>query len=358
MFVASRFGNSSLFGFAAVATTAVFLAAWPGQATEGCFRGINLSGAEFGEPPGTAGKDYVYPSNETIDYFASKGFTSVRLPFLWERLQPRLEAELDAAELARLVETVERLRDRGMRIVLDPHNYARYRGEPIGSAAVPVAAFADFWGRLARVFASQPDVSFGLMNEPHDISAGQWLEGVNAAIAKVREAGAGNLVLVPGTAWTGAHSWRTSPSDRANGEVMLGVVDPSNNYAYEVHQYFDLNFSGTSSSCDRGADAVAAVEAFTRWLRDHDKRGYLGEFGVPAEKACVGALADMVRVVEGNRDLWVGWAYWVAGDWWPPSEALNIQPTMEGDRPQLAGLAPALKDFSSSAAECPALDRP
>src|SRR5574340_1277466 len=124
MFVGSRFGSSPLFGFAAVAATAVFLAAWPGQATEACFRGINLSGAEFGEPPGTAGKDYVYPSNETIDYFASKGFTSVRLPFLWERLQPRLEAELDAAELTRLVETVERLRDRGLRIVVDPHNYA------------------------------------------------------------------------------------------------------------------------------------------------------------------------------------------------------------------------------------------
>ncbi len=358
MFVGLRFGSSSLFGIAATAATIALLAASPGQATEGCFRGINLSGAEFGEPPGTAGKDYVYPSNETIDYFASKGFTSVRLPFLWERLQPRLGAELDPAELARLVEAVGRLRERGLRVVLDPHNYARYRGEPIGSAAVPAATFADFWGRLARVFANQPDVSFGLMNEPHDISAGQWLEGANAAIAGIREAGAGNLVLVPGTAWTGAHSWLTSSAAGANGDVMLGVVDPSDHYAYEVHQYFDSNFSGTSSSCDRGADAVAAVEAFTQWLRDHDKRGYLGEFGVPADEACVGTLADMVRVVESNRDLWVGWAYWVAGDWWPPSEALNIQPTIEGDRPQLAGLAPALKDLSSSAAECPALDRP
>ncbi|MDI6834723.1 MAG: glycoside hydrolase family 5 protein [Rhizobiaceae bacterium] len=350
--------RSFSFVCAAAVIAAVSMVGSPTQAMEGCFRGINLSGAEFGEPPGTAGKDYVYPSNETIDYFASKGFTSVRLPFLWERLQPRLEAELDATELARLVDTVGRLRERGLRIVLDPHNYARYRGEPIGSAAVPVAAFADFWSRLARVFANQPDVSFGLMNEPHDISAGQWREGANAAIAGIREAGADNLVLVPGTAWTGAHSWQTSPSDGANADVMLGVVDPSDNYTYEVHQYFDSNFSGTSSICDRASDAVAAVEAFTRWLRDHGKRGYLGEFGVPADEACIGALADMVKVVEGNRDLWVGWAYWVAGDWWPPSEALNIQPTIEGDRPQLAGLAPALKDFSSSAAECPALDRP
>jgi Cellulase (EC 3.2.1.4). Glycosyl Hydrolase family 5. len=243
MFVGLRFGSSSFFGIAAAAATIALLAASPGQATEGCFRGINLSGAEFGEPPGTAGKDYVYPSNETIDYFASKGFTSVRLPFLWERLQPQLGAELDPAELARLVAAVGRLRERGLRIVLDPHNYARYRGDPIGSAAVPAATFADFWGRLARVFANQPDVSFGLMNEPHDISAGQWLEGANAAIAGIREAGAGNLVLVPGTAWTGAHSWQTSSAAGANGDVMLGVIDPSDHYAYEVHQYFPLSTS-------------------------------------------------------------------------------------------------------------------
>ncbi|HBF28585.1 MAG TPA: cellulase, partial [Rhizobium sp.] len=56
-----------------------------------------------------------------------------------------------------------------------------------------------------------------------------------------------------------------------------------------------------------------------------------------------------------NRDLWVGWSYWVAGDWWSASEPLNIQPTAAGDRPQLAGLKPYLMDFSASSSTCPAL---
>jgi len=332
--------------------------AGPVQAAQPCFRGINLSGAEFGEPGGVVGTDYVYPSDPTIDYFAKKGFTSVRLPFLWERLQPSLRGELDAEELSRLKESVSKLKAAGLRVVLDPHNYARYHDAVIGSAEVSSDDFADFWGRLARQFANDPDITFGLMNEPHDMPAEQWLDAANAALARIRGERADNLVLVPGTAWTGAHSWQGGQYGTSNADVMLGVVDPVDNFAYEVHQYFDEDFSGTKENCSRATDAVMAIETFTRWLREHGKRGYLGEFGVPREEACVFALADMVDVVESNRDLWVGWAYWVAGDWWPESEALNVQPTGQGDRPQLKGLSKALKDFSAAGSSCPALERP
>ena len=335
----------------------VSLAALPVQASEGCFRGINISGAEFGSPTGVAFHDYVYPSEETVRYFAGKGFNSVRVPFQWDRLQPKLNQPLDPAELALLTGTVELLRQYNMSVVLDPHNFAYYGGKQIGSKDLPNADFADFWSRLAVAFKNAPDVSFGLMNEPFDISARQWLGAANAAIAGIRKAGANNLVLVPGTAWTGAHSWEGGSYGEANGTVMLGVEDPADNYAFEVHQYFDDDFSGTKDTCRRATDAVAAVENFTRWLRANGQRGYLGEFGIPAGGDCTKALSDMVAVVEGSRDLWVGWAYWVAGDWWPETEVMNIQPTANGDRPQLAGLARFLKDFSASAAVCPALER-
>lgn len=34
-----------------------------------------------------------------------------------------------------------------------------------------------------------------------------------------------------------------------NADVMLGVVDPADNYVYEVHQYLDSNYSGTHPEC-------------------------------------------------------------------------------------------------------------
>ncbi|OLG97535.1 cellulase, partial [Xanthomonas oryzae pv. oryzae] len=54
--------------------------------------GVNLSGAEFNsrKKPGTLFKDYTYPAASDFSYFAGKGMNTIRLPFLWERVQPAL----------------------------------------------------------------------------------------------------------------------------------------------------------------------------------------------------------------------------------------------------------------------------
>jgi endoglucanase len=342
---------------ATLATAVVFMPMRDAMAQTACFRGINLSGAEFGKPGGVASKDYTYPSADTVAYFAGKGFDSVRLPFLWERLQPVLMQPFDKDEVNRLKEAVALIRSHDMRVILDPHNYARYRDKLIGSADVPNAAFGDFWARLASLYANDKDVVFGLMNEPNRIPIEQWLTAANTAAAAIRsQAGADNLILVPGTAWTGAHSWMEPIDGEPNGIAMARFQDPGKNFAFEVHQYLDDDFSGTKGNCSRGDDAAAALKAFTGWLRQGGFRGFLGEFGAPGKERCIDALKAMIDVTEENKDVWTGWTYWVAGDWWPATEALNIQPTREGDRPQLAALLPALSDFSAEGKNCPSLN--
>ncbi|WLR92584.1 glycoside hydrolase family 5 protein [Shinella zoogloeoides] len=338
--------------FRLVATMAAI--AIPLEAGAACLKGINLAGAEFGEGRGTYGKDYTYPSAETIAYFAGKGFNAVRLPFKWERLQPRLGRGFDKAERTRLSDAVKALRKAGMTVILDPHNYAYYGKDRIGSDAVPDGAFADFWQRLAEDYKDDQGVQFGLMNEPYDVTATQWLASANAAIAAIRKTGATNLVLVPGTIWTGAHSWEEERDGGANGTVMLAVEDPANNHAYEVHQYLDADFSGKAKTCERADDAVKALERFTDWLKRNGKRGFLGEFGASADPACLDGLARMTALVGRETGVWTGWTYWAAGDWWPADEPLNIQPTAEGDRPQMAALV-AGANPSEAAGSCPAL---
>ena len=62
---------------------------------------MNLASAEFGE--GTKlGTNFVYPNRAEFAYYPGKGLKLVRIPFLWERVQPRLRGELDAANLAEL----------------------------------------------------------------------------------------------------------------------------------------------------------------------------------------------------------------------------------------------------------------
>lgn len=316
--------------------------------------GINLSGAEYGEANGIHGQNYIYPSETTVAYFAEKGFDTVRVPFLWERLQPQLLGSLSTEELGLLKQSVELIRSHGMKIVLDPHNYGYFGGKRLVTEEVPEFVFGDFWTRLASEFSDQPDVYFGLMNEPHDIPANEWLTAVNSAIAGIRAVGAQNMILVPGTNWTGAHSWLSDMPGGSNAEVMKNVQDPSNNYAFEFHQYMDEDFSGTHEDCPKAEEAVKSLETVTAWLAENGKRGFLGEYGGTKAPECLSGIKMMTETIRKNSQHWLGFAYWAAGDWWPETEGNNIQPTASGDRPQLSSLGISQKRASEADKNCSA----
>ncbi|PRX11335.1 UNVERIFIED_ORG: cellulase (glycosyl hydrolase family 5) [Martelella mediterranea] len=323
------------------------------QGCEMTLHGINVAGAEFGQPGQPYGQGYIYPSKETIDSLASDKFNAIRLPFLWERLQPSLNGVLDSTELSRIQETVEDARDNNMVVILDPHNYARYHGKVIGSPDVPVDAFADFWKRLSAVFANDEDIIFGLMNEPHDIEAPEWLTAANAAIAAIRNIGAGNLIFVPGTAWTGAHSWDQNFYGPSNASVMTGVVDPQDNFAFEVHQYADADYSGKADDCSHIKGAVDAVRSFTDWLNANDYQGFLGEFGTSDQFNCLRGLKQMADIIQNDQKAWIGWAYWASGDWWPQNAPMIIQPDLRnGGGAQLRTLQPILANNDLSRNAC------
>jgi endoglucanase len=297
------------------------------------FAGVNLAGAEFGKIPGRHAYDYAYPPPETIDYYAGLGFNLIRVPLRWERLQPKLGAALAAEEQARLTAVIDRASAKGQSVIIDPHNYARRRVEDdswkteafIGTEAVPTAAFADFWERIADAYKSKPGVIFGLMNEPAGLSADKWLPSANAAVASIRKTGAQNLILVPGVAFTGAHSWLSS------GNVqMQGIVDPGENFAFEVHQYLDRDSSGTTPQAMSATIGSERIRAFQDWARKNRVTALLGEFGAAENDLSLAALEDLCRTLEANSDVWIGWAAWAGGTWWPQDYFFNLGPTKDG----------------------------
>jgi endoglucanase len=305
------------------------------------YTGVNLAGAEFGENalPGTYNGHYTYPTRAEVDYFTRKDANTFRLPFRWERLQRSLNGPFHAEEFARLDGFVDYATGRGAYVVLDPHNYARYHGTVVGTGAVSNGAYADFWRRLAEEYKANDRVIFGLMNEPNNMpSTEHWVASANAALSAIRSAGAGNLVLVPGNAWTGAHSWNQNWYGTPNATAMLNITDPGNHYAFEVHQYLDGDSSGTSDNVVSPTIGSERLAGFTRWLRDHNRRGFLGEFGAPRSQVGYQALDDMLDHVGANRDVWEGWTYWAAGPWWGEYR-FTVEPTPDGrDRPQMAVL--------------------
>ncbi|HSK97354.1 MAG TPA: cellulase family glycosylhydrolase, partial [Euzebyales bacterium] len=96
-------------------------------------RGVTVNGGEFGENvpetsrvstfsnarPGVHGTDWHYDQRASFEYLARRGITTVRLPFRWERLQPRLNRPLNGDELRRLRAAVRRAGRAGLRVILD-----------------------------------------------------------------------------------------------------------------------------------------------------------------------------------------------------------------------------------------------
>jgi endoglucanase len=281
-------------------------------------RGINLSSAQINphRVPGVYGRDFIYPSPQELDYYASKGFEVVRLPFRWERLQPMLFGRFDDTELGRIRTFVAAARTRNMRVILSPHNFGRYildgNETLVGTAGVPIAAFADFMRGLAAAFTGD-DAIYGLslMNEPHD-SQGLWKRTAQAGLDAIRSADRERLVLAPGDQWSEAFRWH-----RYNDDFLLD--DIGNHLIYEAHQYFDIDHTGTykagysanRASPDRG---VAWVSPFVEWLEQHKLQGIITEFGVPNDDPRWLALADQLLALLARKNI--PWTYWAGGPWW------------------------------------------
>ncbi len=227
------------------------------------WRGVNLNIGEFGSDdltnkggvfsninPGTYNRDYKYPREDVYAYLYGRGVRVGRLAFRWERIQPALRGPLDATELGRLTAAVNAAGAAGMKLVLNLHNYGRYwsgtdpntRTELVFGNGLTAADLADVWGRLATAFQGNAGVlGFGLMNEPHDFGTNGallWEQVSQAAVTAIRNAGSGKLILVPGYDWASAAVWLTHHTRGS------WISDPSDNFAYEAHHYWDNTRAG------------------------------------------------------------------------------------------------------------------
>ncbi|WP_459556490.1 glycoside hydrolase family 5 protein [Lacunimicrobium album] len=295
--------------------------------------GVNLAGGEFGKGLGVFNKDYTYPTSKQFDYCQSKGISIVRVPFKWERVQPKLMDPLNDDEVKRLQAVIDLGKQRGILVLLDMHNYARYNGKLIGTEDVPNTAYADVWQKLATAFKAEGDrLAYGIMNEPHG-TKGLWPAAAQAAVDAIRSVDQTHFITVNGDGYSGAHSWR-----KLNETLLLN--DPADKLIYEAHQYFDHNNSGTyTKTYDTDGvtpeTGVKRLQPFFDWLKEHNKRGMIGEFGIPDNDPRW--LVVMDNALAAMKKHNVGGTYWAAGGWWG-KYPLSIEPKDGQDRPQMAVL--------------------
>jgi endoglucanase len=145
-------------------------------------------------------------------------------------------------------------------------------GSVIGNTSDPKAAttaqFGKFWGGLVGRFKDNPNVIFGIMNEPHDMPTSLVLQDDQAAIDGIRRSGARQLILAPGNGYTGGHAWpQSSQGDEPSGDYLYKLHDPIENTAMDIHEYLDSDFSGSDIVCSQNASYN--LDPLTGWLRKH-----------------------------------------------------------------------------------------
>lgn len=341
------------------------------------FRGVNTAGSEMdwglpGTPNKantdnpTSGADFLFISNQDIDYLVSKKVGFIRLVISWEGLQPVLNQPLSTGIYNQTLQArVAYATSKGMNVLIEPHggsdgNFNRWKGNLVGTTAVPNSAFADFWTRMAVQFKSNPKVMYGLMNEPHDMSTMQWFGSAQAAINGIRSTGSTQMIFVPGNGWSGAASWSQNWYDTASTKVsnangFLTLVDPAKNLVASVHLYLDQNAGGGATDIVSPTIGVERLSGVVAWAKTNGVKVHMSEIGAsywvdPDKKTTVNtaaapALKNLFDYIQANNTVVIGWSWWAYGppQWWGNNK-LTLCPTSNYtvDDPKMAWISPWL----------------
>lgn len=326
--------------------------------------GANIAGGDFSNVyPGVMGTNYWYPRPADIDMAKAIGVELVRVPFKWERIQHDTAGVLDATlwepDVVALKQSLTQMEARGMRIILDLHNYGRRSfgsgtsavSYTIGSTQLPVSEFARLWRLLAEQFKDRPSIwGYDLMNEPLSIPTDQLVTYYQAAVNAIREVDMKTaIILEGGPGWNHASSWPTT------GAPLLAVTDPVNNLIFSAHCYTDQGESGSwthgvtvagelvgtgkSYSTLEAAYNVGVdrVKPFVDWCVANQVRGLVGEYASPykTDQANWDIVTQrmLAYIVEHGNGL-VSATQWAEGGITLTSET-RMQPRADNSMPSL-----------------------
>jgi endoglucanase len=190
-------------------------------------------------------------------------------------------------------------------------DYARWNGGIIGQGGPTNSQYASLWSQLAKHYASNPKIIFGIMNEPHDIPDLQaWADSVQAAVNAIRAAGAtSQYILIPGSSWSSAQALPTE-----SGPSLLKVTDPAGGVSkliFDVHKYLDSDNSGTHADCV--TDNTAVLQTLYNWLQTNGRQAFLSETGGGETQSCFTDLNSELAFIKAHSDRLVGFTAWSAG---------------------------------------------
>ncbi len=274
-----------------------------------------------------SGTNYRFLSNAELDKLLATGANCFRVLFTWEALQPQPFADITKTTMrygqyaAEFFRVVDYLTSHGAKVLMDIHGgsdagFAAYYDCKVGQAYLskPVEDILEnIWWQLARKYKDNPNVMYGITNEPHDIYAKAWFFFAQKVISGIRRAGGKQKIFTPGADWTNAGTWMK------NNAAAYNLVDPLNNLGIQLHLYLDANQGGGTTGIVSETIGVERVKDATIWARGRKLKLILGEVGLSANVPLgPKAWANLHAFLLANSDVWEGFLFWAAGppSWW------------------------------------------
>jgi endoglucanase len=357
--------------------------------------GINLSGAQGTFP--------FFASTACVNYYAGKLIKHFRIPFCWSLpnsvapytgfvgAQPAAFGPIDTTSttafpnggyVGMIDQIILAAAAAGCKCLIDNHMFGVGPGNfNVGSAQLPVTAFADLWGKLAAHYVANPSLLAGiygldLMNEwPNGFDSAIIFSATQLAINSIRAAGYTGRIYVEGTNYTSAWNWVSGQGNPFNSSGLYALNDSQNNLVFSAHMYPDWDDSGSHFGY---ADQVATPGAappgintnptigvtrisreYVPWLNQHGLVGHLGEYGSSNDSPWFLGLFDyadwnlvtrnLLTYLQANRiefSIWSGGPGFATG-YGPNGYGYSLDP----GNVNMSGLA----DFTSTGVQHPTM---
>jgi endoglucanase len=285
----------------------------------GLGRGVNFGGVLDAPTEGDWG---LYLTDDLFDAARTAGAATIRLPVRWSNhalatspytIDPQLFGRVDYAIRAALV--------RGLRIVIDVHNYSQLDGDDLsdGEFAVDSLVLEDrlvaMWQQIAMRYRDQPNaVLFELYNEPHGIqTAARWNALLARTLAAVRAIDSTRYIVVGpvGSYDATALGDLQLPAEDQRLIVTIHSYDPGS-FTFQGADFAGMANSPVVTCCTAAqlAEMTDPLDITVAWRASSGRPVWVGEFGSYGAAPYASRVTYSRAIRDAMEPRGFTWAYW------------------------------------------------
>ena len=229
----------------------------------------------------------------------------------------------EEAELLQLDWLVDECEERGMRVLIDVHQFPGYyfldgfQDDRLWSEQAFQDALVSFWRTIAARYADRGDVIYGydLLNEPHGVEIGEWLALANRIIEAIREVDSKHPVVIEATDYSVPSAFgRMIPVNDDNAIYSVHFYEPHAFTEQGIHRPFAGGLEYPSREWDKDW-LRGTLQAVRNFQLMHGARILVGEFGVDSLTPPESRTAYLRDVLEVFEEYGFDYTYWVFKQW-------------------------------------------